>query len=82
MRNLLPFRIVGKIVGFAGKVASNFGPKGQIAGAVLGGASSTIGLLTSPPEPLAGKDLTPATYLNMDNGLNIRKAAEVISQLR
>jgi hypothetical protein len=78
MRSLLPLRILGKVFSFTGKVASYMGPKGEVAGAALGTASTAIGFLNPTPGPLCESYLSPATYLAMDNGLNkldIQKAA-------
>jgi hypothetical protein len=73
---------MANIFGFAGKVAGHAGPKGKIAGAVLGGVSSVMEMLSPPPDPISGKNLNPATYLNMDNGLDIPNVTKLVNDLR
>lgn len=56
-------------------MAGHLGPKGQTAGAVLNYAGNNLDFLTPTLKPISNKALNPATYLNMDNGLEYNEVA-------
>lgn len=82
MKRQAPVKVFSGVMKFFGKVAGLFGPKGKAVGVGLQAGAAVMDSLTPPPEPVTGKDLNPATYLNMDNGLNSLLLAQAFDDLR
>ena len=64
-----PLKMASSFLKVFGTAASFFGPKGEVAGAALNFAGQAVDFFTPSASPVSGKQLNPATYLNMNNEL-------------